>query len=125
MKARLTSDGSGVPLPMTGDEETEMRQQSEEWDERLNDLLTEEAQYLQERAQDVLTTGSAIIRLPEGTWNATLDKGDGWVITEGIRFDGQGSASGRTRIDPNGSAELLESVIVLELGIGMMWLREA
>lgn len=126
MKVRLTSDGKAEPVPLTDEEAAEMRRESDAWDERLADLLAQEASYLNERFQEVLATGTTTIRSSGGTWTATLERSrwrDGWLISEGTRTDGRRS-SGQTRIARKSSGDQLQRAITLQLGIGMMSLRE-
>jgi len=97
-----------------------------EWDERLGALLTNEASYLHDRFLEVVATGTTTIRQQDGIWTATFQPSrwrDGWLSSEGTRPDGQGT-SGRTRIARKSTREQLESAITLDIGIGMLWLRE-
>jgi hypothetical protein len=126
MKARMTSDGKAAAVPLTPEEAGEMRRRSDEWDERLADLLTQEANYLDERFLEVLATGTTTIRSPEGTWTATLQRSrwrDGWLISE-VAHPGGGRGSGRTRISRKYDRDQLRSAITLQIAIGMLLLRE-
>jgi hypothetical protein len=125
MKAQFTRDGKSVPVPLTPEEAAEMRRESEEWDQRLSDLLTQESGYLSERFLEVQAMGKTTMRSSNGEWTATLQRSigrDGWLITEGSRPDG--ASSGKTRIGRKTAGRQLESAITLQLGIGLLWLRE-
>jgi hypothetical protein len=127
MKARLTSDGKGAAVPLSPQEAAEMRGESDEWDERLADLLDQEASFLNERFQEVLATGTTTIRSSGGAWTATLERSrwrDGWLIGEGTLTDGRRYSS-RTRVSRKSSGDQLQRAITLQLGIGMMSLMES
>src|ERR1700677_3139119 len=68
MKARFTSDGTDVPVPLTPEEAVEMRRESDEWDQRLAELLTQESGYLNERFLEVEATGKTTMRFSNGEW---------------------------------------------------------
>ena len=126
MKVPFTADGKALPVPLTPEEADEMRRESDEWDQRLADLLTHEASYLDDRFSELLATGTTTIRSSEGTWTAILQRSrlsDGWLITKGTGLGGRGS-SGRTRIGRKSTTEQLKSAITLQLAMGLMWLRE-
>jgi hypothetical protein len=126
MKARMTNDGKSAAVPLSPEEAAEMRRESDEWDERLGELLDQQATFLDERFQELLTTGTTTIRSSDGEWTAILERSrwrDGWLISEGTRIDGQRS-SGRTRISRKSSGDQLQRAITLQLGIGMMTLAE-
>lgn len=127
MKVPLTHDGSGVPVPLTAEEATEMRRESDEWDKRLADLLATEASYLNERFLEVQATGTTTMRSPVATWTATLQQSkwrDGWLVTKGARLDGRSGTSGGTRIGRKYKGEQLKRAVTLQLASGMLWLRE-
>jgi hypothetical protein len=126
MKAPMTSDGKAAAVPLTPEEAFEMRRESDEWDQRLADLLDKEAGSLNDRFQEVLATGTTTIRSSGGTWTATLERSrwrDGWLISQGTCSDGR-RCSGRTRISRKSSGDQLQRAITLQLGIGMMTLME-
>lgn len=126
MKAPFTSDGSGEPVPLTEEEAAEMRRESDAWDARLAEFLTKEESYLNERFLEVLATGATTMLSSGGTWTATLQRPrwrDGWLISDGIRSDGS-RCFGRTRISRRSKGDHLRRSITLQLGIGMLTLRD-
>jgi hypothetical protein len=126
MKVPFTADGNGVPVPLSTEELEASRRESDQWDERLGDVLTHDAAYLKQRFEEVLATGTTTLRTDEGRWTATLERtrsSDGWLLTEGVCLDGRGS-SGGTRIGLKLTSEQLESAVTLQIAMGLMWLRE-
>lgn len=120
-----TSDGQGVPVPLSEEAAAEIRRQSDEHDASIGQLLHDEATTLHELCQEILTTGSTTIREPNGNWTATLKRSrwrDGWLVSEGHR-DG-GSCSGRLRIPRRSSHDHVEASITLDLANALAWLRE-
>jgi hypothetical protein len=124
-KVPLTSDGKGIPVPLSPEEAIEMRRESDEHDAIVVELMRSEVGTLHDHCQELLTTGSTTIREPNGHWTASLKRSrwrDGWLISEGRR-DG-GSCSGRLRVSRKGSHEYVDAAITLALASGVAWLRE-
>ncbi len=125
-KVPATSDGRGVPVPLTPEEAADMRRRSDESRAAIEQVLRDESALLGGRFAEVLANGSATVLEPTGTFTVTLHRPrwrDGVLLSEGARRDGRGTR-GRLRIPRKPDSEYLEDAVTLTLAKGVAWLRE-
>jgi hypothetical protein len=112
---------------LTPDEEAEMERSGDEYDAFVARLMDEEAEFLHERFQELMATGSTTITEATGTWTATLRRPrwhNGALVDEGQRPGRKMSGFHPLPREDLKDADRLEADFTRRIAIGLAFLRE-